>query len=425
MSAATDSGGRLSIWQAAYVVARRDFSAILMSRYFIFFLLGPLLPVLFGGLAGGIGRQVAEQTAQPEIGIAMQAADVDKMLGAYQRLAPKIGPALPPMVELKRLAPGETFDAHAALSARGGNMAAVLTGTPVAPELTATRERLDWWSGSVQLVAATALQQDPAAFPPVKRSAVATSGANQTRGRMVTAQSSQMLLFFVIVFLAGMVLSTLVEEKANKIIEVLAAAIPMEAVFLGKLFAMLAVSLVGVAIWAGVIGSMIVFAGMNSSMIAGVDVSNMPTPGVGWPLFLALAVAYFTMGYLLLGSIFLAIGSMAKTVREVQTLSMPVTMFQVLVFLFCSYSLTQVGKPMELAAVIFPLSSPMAMLGRASIEESVWPHFVALAWQILAVAIFIKAGSTLFRRRVMQSGPQLRKQRRSLMAIIKGKPEGA
>ena len=171
MSAAISSGGRLSIWQAAYVVARRDFSAILMSRYFIFFLIGPLLPVLFGGLAGGIGRQVAEQTAQPEIGIAMQAADVDKMLRAYQRLAPKIGPALPPMVELKRLAPGETFDAHSAMNARSGNMAAVLTGTPAAPELTATRERLDWWSGSVQLVAATALQQGLAAFPPVKRSA--------------------------------------------------------------------------------------------------------------------------------------------------------------------------------------------------------------------------------------------------------------
>ena len=51
------------------------------------------------------------------------------------------------------------------------------------------------------------------------------------------------------VMLAGMVLSNLVEEKANKIIEILAAAIPMEALFLGKLFAMLGVSLVGIATW--------------------------------------------------------------------------------------------------------------------------------------------------------------------------------
>ena len=421
MSAANEPGGRLSIWRAAYVVARRDFTAILVSRYFIFFLIGPLLPILFSGLAAGIGQQVAQQAAQPEIGIAMQAEDVDRMLAAYSRLRPKLGPALPPMVELKRLEPGEIFDPRAVLSEKSGNMAAVLTGTPAAPELTATKERLDWWSGSVALVSSMALEKSPAAFPPVKRSAVATSGANETRGRMRTAQAAETLLFIIIVFLAGMVLSTLVEEKANKIIEVLAAAIPMDAVFLGKLFAMLAVSLVGVAIWAGVIAALVGFAGMNGSVIGGVDLNDLPTPGVGWPLFLILSVAYFSMGYLLLGSIFLAIGSMAKTVREVQTLSMPVTMFQVLVFLFCSYALTQTGKPLELAAIVFPLSSPFAMLGRAALEEAIWPHILALAWQVLAVGIFIKLGSGLFRRRVMQSGPQHRKQRRGLLAIIKGK----
>lgn len=421
MSAANEPGGRLSIWRAAYVVARRDFTAILVSRYFIFFLLGPLLPILFGGLAGGIGKQVAEQTAPPEIGVAMQAEDVDRMLAAYDRLASRLGPALPPMVELKRLAPGESFDARAVLNTRGGNMAAVLTGTPAAPVLTATKERLGWWDGSVALVAATALERTPATFPTVKHSEVATSGANETRGRMVTAQAAQTLLFMVIVFLSGMVLSTLVEEKANKIIEVLAAAIPMEAVFLGKLFAMMAVSLVGVAIWGTVISSLIGLAGMNGSMLGGIDLSNLPTPAVGWPLFLVLSVAYFTTGYLLLGAIFLAIGSMAKTVREVQTLSMPVTMFQVLVLLFCFYARTQPGKPMELAAIIFPLSSPMAMIARAATDEAVWPHVAALAWQVFAVGVFIKLGSGLFRRRVMQSGPQHRKQRRGLLAIIKGK----
>ena len=47
--------GRLSRWQAAMVIARRDFVAILFSRTFIFFLLGPLFPIIVGALAGGIG----------------------------------------------------------------------------------------------------------------------------------------------------------------------------------------------------------------------------------------------------------------------------------------------------------------------------------------------------------------------------------
>ena len=48
--------GRLSTLAAAFVIARRDFTAILFSRSFIFFLLGPLFPVLVGAVAGGIGK---------------------------------------------------------------------------------------------------------------------------------------------------------------------------------------------------------------------------------------------------------------------------------------------------------------------------------------------------------------------------------
>ena len=239
---------------------------------------------------------------------------------------------------------------------------------------------------------------------------------SRRHGRIVTAQAAQTLLFLLIMLLAGMVLSNLVEEKANKIIEILAAAIPMDAVFLGKLFAMLAVSLVGIAVWGTVIGTIIVLAGPASSISQ--FLHGLPTPGVGWPLFFIFGVVYFAMGYLLLGSIFLAIGSMAATVREVQTLSMPVTMMQLLVFFFASFALTQHGNPVELAAIAFPLSSPYAMLARAATDSALWPHALALAWQALAVAIFIKAGAALFRKRVMKSGPQGVKKRRKLRELI-------
>jgi ABC-2 type transport system permease protein len=241
---------------------------------------------------------------------------------------------------------------------------------------------------------------------------VATSGASERTGRVRTAQAGQTLLFIVTIFLAGMVLSTLVEEKANKIIETLAAAIPMDALFFGKLLAMFLVSMVGIAAWATVIGGLVGFASVNGSSIAGLDLSNLPEPGVGWPLFFAFAVIYFTMNYLLLGSVYLTIGSMAATVREVQTLSMPATMAQVVVFFFSTFALTDIGGPTELAAIAFPLSSPYAMLARAAVEESLWPHLLAIAWQTLWVVLFIRGGAALFRRRVMKSGPRPLKRRR-------------
>ena len=103
----------------------------------------------------------------------------------------------------------------------------------------------------------------------------------------------------------------------------------MDAVFLGKLFAMLAVSMVGIAVWATAIGGMLGLSGFETMFGGALSLGNLPEPGVGWPLFLVLGVTYFAMAYLLLGAVFLAIGSLASTVREVQTLSMPVTMLQV------------------------------------------------------------------------------------------------
>ena len=48
--------------RSAFVIARRDFTATVLSKAFIFFLLGPLFPLLLGGVFGGIGAQVASRT---------------------------------------------------------------------------------------------------------------------------------------------------------------------------------------------------------------------------------------------------------------------------------------------------------------------------------------------------------------------------
>ncbi|HQQ08669.1 MAG TPA: ABC transporter permease [Novosphingobium sp.] len=389
--------GRLSTLAAAYVVARRDFVAILFSRSFIFFLLGPLFPIVVGGLAGGIGQSVKEQADRPELGIAMSAEDVAAMRSAHQRIAGQIGLSMPVLVTVKELAPGEAFDPAAAMRANRANLAAIVTGTPAAPVLTGPDERIRDWQGRVALLAAEARASSPATYPEVTLAGIATSKADQTHSRLVTAQLGQTVLFLLTMLLAGMVLSNLVEEKGNKIIEVLAAAIPMDAVFLGKLFAMLAVSWVGITVW-GLTGSAVWLA-------AGGSLQDYPAPALGWPTFLALGVVYFSLGYLLLGSIFLAIGSMASTVREVQTLSMPVTMLQLLNFFFASYALSRSGTAVELAAIAVPFSSPFAMLARAAQDGALWPHAAAIGWQLLWVAVLVRGGAALFRKRVMKSGP--------------------
>jgi ABC-2 type transport system permease protein len=172
--------------------------------------------------------------------------------------------------------------------------------------------------------------------------------------------------------------------------------------FVGKLFAMLAASVLGIVVWVSA-GALLI------QMMKHGGVATLPAPAVGWPGFLALAIVYFAMNYLLLGAAFLTIGAQASTVREVQTMSMPVTFGQVLVFGFASTAIGAPDSTEALAAAIFPLSSPMTMLARAAQQPEWWPHFVAIAWQILWVAVILRVGAQMFRKTVLKSGPRARR----------------
>jgi ABC-2 type transport system permease protein len=129
---------------------------------------------------------------------------------------------------------------------------------------------------------------------------------------------------------------------------------------------------------------------------------------VGWPVFALLGAAYFAMSYLLIGAAFLGIGAQASTVREVQTLSMPITMAQVGLFALASFAVNDHGNGALLAA-LFPLSSPFAMLARAALDPAILPHLAALAWQALWVSLILKGAAAWFRRAVL-NGPGEKKR---------------
>lgn len=423
MTSADTPRSRLTTLQAAWVIARRDFVAVLFSRAFLFFLLGPLFPVLIGGLAGSIGGQVQRNAVSIEIGLALSAQDNAAMIAAADTLRPQLAGQVPELRVIPEAAQAGDFDARAYMDERRGNYAAILTGTLVAPQLVGTQGQVDRWTGPIELIAATATGASPSRFPTATSEVVASSAASERTNRVRTAQAAQMVLFLLTMLLGGMVLSNLAEEKGNKIIEILAAALPMDAVFMGKLFAMLGVSFVGIAVWGSVGYAFWAIAEDAIVTVTQTNFRELPGPAVGWPMFLALGLVYFTMAYLLLGSLFLTIGAMAASVREVQTMSMPVTMLQLMVFFLSAANIGQTGTTLELASVAFPLSSPFAMLARAALEETLWTHALALAWQGVAVILLIKGGSLLFRKRVMKSGGAGR-EKRGRKARLRGEQPG-
>ena len=383
--------------RAAFVIARRDFAATVLSKTFFFFLLGPLFPLLLGGVFGGIGARVASQTAQPVVAVVMNVQEFSKLAETRKRLADAAGEDA--VVRLAYYAPEPNADAQVQRLLQSNNppVRAVLTGWFGDPKLIGDIGSDSPVERQLQLLLRSSLVPE---FPAPEIDVVKTPPAagSMAKDRAVTAQLGQMFLFFLTILLAGMLLSQVIEEKSNKIIEVIAAAVPIDAMFLGKLFSMLGACLLGLVVWGSIgVGAAAFFSGGNLGAI--------PAPAVGWPAFFTLGVIYFSMNYLLLGALFLSIGAQASTAREVQILSMPVTFAQVLIFGLAAIAVGAPNSPGAIAAAIFPLSSPLVMLARAAEDGGIWPHAVALAWQALWVGIILVIGAHLFRRRILQSGP--------------------
>lgn len=364
----------------ALVIARRDFAAIVLTPTFLVFLLAPLF-MLGAAAISSLGAVGMLERGRGQAAILAPAAALPRLREAERRVRLTVGrePGPPPMIF-------EVRPERAAQVLARGDVAAVLAGGTVRFE-SGAREQADY----LALVAAVA-------EAPRLRFEEQQRGTNAgPRARSATAFGAVFAMFFLSLLLSSQAISMLAEERSNKVIEILAAAVPLEAVFLGKLFGMLGVALLFVSFW-GAIGGVAVQLG------AGLIDWRAVAPAVGLPAFMGLFFGYFMLAFLLLGAVFLGIGAQASTMREIQMLSLPVTIFQVAMFALASAAASDPDSTLGIVAALFPFSSPFAMAARAATGTPAWQHAAAFAWQVMWLALTVAVAARLFRRGVLKSG---------------------
>lgn len=376
----------------ALVIARRDYVWTVFSRYFLLFLLGPVLAGVFSGYTVAAGRAADAAANVPRLAIIAPASEAARLEDAAGRMRQRLGDDVLPVIEVIAPAGDAAVQGTMLLSRSERPASMVLTGFPARPLLTGAEGALTATRGAVEQMVEMA--GSGTGTTRLRTHAVAASGARDAEDAGL-ARLAQTALFVLTMLLAGAMLSNMVEEKSNKVIEVLAAAMPIDRIFLGKLIAMVGVSLTGIAIWA-------VMGGMAAAWL--VTPGQLPAPAVGWPLMALLGLIYFIMNYMLIGGIFLGIGAQAVSVREVQTLSMPVTMAQLGLFALVTGAQPDGTGGMAAFATWFPLSSPMMMLGRAAVDGAILPHLLAIAWQALWVALILRFAASRFRQSVLNNG---------------------
>ena len=381
------------------VIARRDFLSIVGTPTFLIFLLAPMFMIAVSIVGGQGAARLGESSANKarivaiadgEIGKGLMMSDVN-MRAATGSNAPDLL-IVPPRDDA-------TAQTEALFASKEYDVTAVMHGGVERPVIR-YKPPSEHDAAYLGALAETVMRSDKSGIavdvrlshPQVSATAAvaATKGGQQASGF-----GAVFIIFFLTLLLAGQTVSTLAEERGNKVIEILAAAVRLEAVFLGKLIGLFGVAVVFVAFWT-MIGAIALLAG--GSNLAAI------TPAVGLPMFLFLCGCYFSTAYFLLGAVFLGIGAQASSMREIQLMSLPITIFQVAMFGVSSAAASSPGSSIAHFAEIFPFSSPFAMAARAATDAVLWPHVLALAWQVLWVLITVSIGVRMFRMGVLKSG---------------------
>ena len=152
--------------RAAFVIGRRDFTAIIFSKAFFFFLLGPLFPLVVALIAGNLGKELAENRDTPVIGVMMDAQQSEKIMRARETLSKEMGPnyfAEMKCVEIEKL--DALPEPQSLLTNSDVNYAVILSGTLEKPVLTGTDGSLNRQKASIALLSGYASNEQSTILP--------------------------------------------------------------------------------------------------------------------------------------------------------------------------------------------------------------------------------------------------------------------
>lgn len=170
------------------------------------------------------------------------------------------------------------------------------------------------------------------------------------------------MLWIMIFSITNMLLTAMIEEKGNKILETLLATARYHEILIGKLAGLAAVSATFILVWGGLASSGLFAA---QSFAAAADLPLAEILAAIWdPGLIIPAIGYFVVGYLMYGTIYLAIGSLCDTLQEAQSLMSPIIMVMMVPFIVIMVTLESPDSTFLQIASWVPLWTPFLMMAR-------------------------------------------------------------
>jgi ABC-type Na+ efflux pump permease subunit len=211
-------------------------------------------------------------------------------------------------------------------------------------------------------------------------------------GLNILLPAAFMFLLFIGIMGGGQGLMTsTIEEKSSRVVEVLLSAVSPLELMAGKLFGFMSVSLLGMSIY----------------LVAGlVALTSFSLFGLLDPMLILYLFIFFFIAFFTVGSFMMAIGAAVNELREAQSLMMPVTILLMLPWFLWVPISRDPGSTLSVAVSFIPPINTFGMLLRLSSTEPppAWQVWASIGIGILGVFIAIWCAARVFRIGLLLTG---------------------
>ena len=207
------------------------------------------------------------------------------------------------------------------------------------------------------------------------------------------------LMFISLMQSVQYLLSNTIEEKSNRIIEVLLASVTPLELMMGKLFG---IGLSGITTIAAWLLSFFLFIALYPSTETQLlsQFFNVLLSSDLIPYF----VFYFLAGYALYAGIFLAIGSLCNTLKEAQSLMMPMMMILIVPLITMTFIAQDPNGPIARVMSWIPLFTPFTMMNRAAAQPPAVDLIGTTIVLLVSIVLVLWLSGKIFRQGVLRTG---------------------
>jgi ABC-2 type transport system permease protein len=239
-----------------------------------------------------------------------------------------------------------------------------------------------------------------------------------------------LLTYMFVLCYGAMIMNGVIEEKTNRIVEVIVSSCrPME-LMLGKIVGVALVGLTQIAIWGVLVGGGLSLLGLNAAATASPEVAMMQsvgaeaaagavTPdsalaevmavvaGINWAQMLGCFLLYFVGGYLLYAALFAAFGSAVDQPSDASQFTMPIVMILIFALYAGMYSINNPDGPLAWWCSMIPFTSPIVMMIRLPYDVPAWE--VALSLLLLFATAFatVYLSGRIYRTGILMYGKKI------------------